>query len=889
VSKRRFGRNLRSLKGWRDARRDVRDEMRLHCELRADELEAQGLAPADAMARAHREVGDPEVVEPMVISAAASADRASAWRQGVEELGQDLRHALRALRRAPGFTALALLTIALGLGANAAVFGVVNAAFFAPLPFDPGGTLVRVREYRTAPDGNQRHVDASRHTADAVAARPDLFSASVPLSYASLALARHGGAIRVAGTRVGRGFAEVMGVEPVAGRVFTAAEEEEDGDGAGGVALVSTRLSRSLFGSEQDALGRTLRLDERPFLIVGVLPAAFHVPYGSDVWVPARFAGDARGIFLLARRAPGVTLWQIRAELESMGRRLQRDHPDVMLGLGVTAVGLRDHFIDDQDRVAVVLMGSVAFLVLIACSNVALLLTTRFAARRRDVVVRAALGCGRGRQVRQFVTEAVTLFAAGGAAGLLLMVWLRDAFVVFVPEVIATQVGFDGIPIDWRVVAFSAGASFAAGAGFGLLAALHATRGGPNAVMKGGGRSVAGLGSRGMLGTLVVIEVALALVLMTAAGAMLDAFSRLRSRDLGLEPRGVLTMRLDLTAARYGSPEARAALVDRLLARARALPRVESAGATTVNPLCCDDWRARVVPDGLVLAPGDTPPIVRHFIVTPGYSDAVGQRIVRGRAFSTADVPGAARSVIVDEAFVVRFWPGQNPIGRRIRDGSFGSPRPWLTVVGVAASAVHDGDQTGSVYLPHAQNADGAPAQYAHLMLRVAGGEPASLAAPMRAVVAELDSDLPAYDVRTLASLVDESLAQNRFGATVTTLFAMAGLLLAVLGLYGALSCAVTDERREIGVRMALGGSRGHVLGLVSARAARLLAGGLLAGAAASFAASRVFAAVLGDAHVDAGMFAASAAVLLLAGMLAALVTARRAMKLDPLQALGAD
>lgn len=883
---REFGNNLESLEGWRDASRDVREEMRLHADLRASELEAQGLAPDEARARAATEVGTPSVVEPAVLSLAASTDRNRSWRQRADELRQDLRYALRSFRRTPGFTALALLTIALGLGANAAIFGVVNVAFFTPLPFDPDNTLVRVREYRAAADGTRQNVDASRRTADAIADRPDLFRASVALAGSGRALARDGGAIRLSGMRVGPGFTSVVGIAPALGRTFTA-EEENAGDAAG-VALISHRLWQNVFGGQPSILGQTLQLEGRAHAVVGVLPRNFHVPYDTDIWFPSRFGENERSIFILARLAPGVTLDQARAGLEPMGKALSEQYPDLMRGLGVTAVQAREYFVAEGDRMALALMGSVGFLLLIACSNVALLLTTKFASRRKEVAVRAALGCGRARQIRQFVTEGVALFIGGGAIGLLVALWLRDWLVVFLPEAIANDVGINGIPIDMRLLAFSFGLSTLAGVGFGLIAALRAGNADLNSVMKDGSRSVAGAASRGTLGSLVVVEVALALVLLTAAGMMVDTFSRLQARDLGFAPSGVLTMQVDLDSARYASADARRAFVAQALERARALPRVEAAGATTINPLCCGTWGMRVTPEGYPPVSAAETPIIQHFIVTPGYFEAMRQPLRQGRAFTAADTDGAELTVVVDQGFVDRFWPGQNPIGKRVKRGPLDSEYPWLTVVGVVAAVDGAGDYTEAWYLPHAQHATGPSATGAHLMIR-AGGDPAALVPLVRAAAAELDPNLALYEVTTMDALLAENLQQDRLGALVTAMFAVAGLLLAALGLYGVLSFVVNEDMRELAIRLALGASKGNVLGLVVGRAVRMTAIGLAIGALGAFLASGLFARLIEGARPDWRIIAGASLVLMASALAASALPARRALKMDPLQALRSE
>ena len=884
--RRDFGNNLRSLSGWRDASADVRAEMELHVDLRARELESQGRTPQAALDQAIREVGARERVEPAVAQLAAAADRTTSRAQRLDELGQDVRYALRSFRRTPGFTALALLTIALGLGANAAIFGVVNVAFFTPLPFDPDNTLVRVREYRQAADGSIVNVDASRRTADAVAERPDVFRSSVPVSGVGRALARDGGAVRVASMRVGPGFTAVVGIKPLLGRTFTA-EEETAGDGSG-AALISHRLWQTVLGGDATVIGSTLRLDGRPHEVVGVLPPNFHIPYDTDVWMPSRFGENERSIFIFARLAPGVTIDQARAAFEPIGRRLSEQYPDLMRGLGVTVVEAREYFVADEDRVALALMGSVAFLLLIACSNVALLLTTKFASRRKEVAVRAALGCGRARQIRQFVTEGVVLFMAGGAIGLLVALWLRDSLIVFLPENIASQVGIEGIPLDMRLMAFSAALSMLAGVGFGLIAALRAGRADLNSVMKGGSRSVAGAASRGTLGTLVIAEVALALVLLTAAGTMVGAFQRAQAQDLGFDPTGVLTMQVDLSADRYQTADARRAFLARALERARALPGVVAAGATTVNPLCCGNWGMRVTPEGYPVVAAAQTPIVQHFIVTPEYFEAIGQKVVQGRAFTDRDAEGAEMVVMVDRAFADRFWPGQDPIGKRVRRGALDSPYPWLTVVGVVATAREEGEYGEAWYQPFAQHAMGPSATGVHLMLR-ASGDPAALAPQVRAAAAEIDPDLALYDIATLDGLRRDNMRQERLGAIVTAMFAIAGLLLAALGLYGVLSFVVSEDLREIAIRLALGASRGSVLALVVGRGARMAGIGLAIGAVAAFAASGLLARVIDGAQPDWRVVAAASAVLMSAALAASLLPARRALRLDPLQTLRSE
>jgi predicted permease len=881
-----FGRHLRSRRGWRRAEADVREEMRLHVDWRQQELEAQGVPADEARRRASREAGDPARVAAAAARFADAADRRDSLRQWGDEIAQDVRHALRSARRSPGFAAVTVLTIALGLGANAAIFGVVNVAVVAPLPFDPDNTLVRVREYRVGDDGAPVLVDASRRTADAVAIRPDLFTRSVAMTGAGRALARDTGALRVAGTRVGPGFTAVVGIAPIVGRTFTP-EEERAGEGSG-VALISHRLWRTEFGGAPDVAGQSMRLDGRPFTIVGVLPSRFHVPYDSDIWFPSHFAETERSIFIFARLAPGVSLDSVRRALDVIGRRLREEYPNEVRGLSVTAMRARDYFVDNEHQTALALMGAVALLLLIGCSNVALLLTTKFASRQAEVAVRASLGCSRARQIRQFVTEGLVLFIAGGAAGLLVVAWLSGLLVVFLPELIATQVGFDGIPVDRTLILFAAGLSIATGTVFGLIAARRTTRADLNGVLKGAGRSAAGPAGRGTLGTLAIAEIALALVLLSSAGIMVDTFRRLHDRDLGFDPAGVTTIQVDLGSARYASAESRVRLTGELLERIRQMTGVASAGATTVNPLCCGDWGIRVTPDSRKPAPAELTPIVQHFIVTPGYLETIGQRLVDGRLFTDQDRAGAELVVIVDRATADRFWSGEGAVGRRVKRGFAESTEPWLTVVGVVETAQEDGEYSESWYLPHAQHATGPSANGLHLMIRTEREVP-GLVAAIRAAGAEVDPALPMYGPATLEGLLADNLRQDRLGALVSAAFAMAGVFLAALGLYGVLSFAVNADRREIGMRLALGATRAHVARMMALRGGRLTGIGLVLGIAGSWFAGRGIATVVEGAVPDARIVAAAAAVLLLTAVLAMAVPTARAVRIDPLRALRSE
>jgi predicted permease len=881
--RRDFGWNLRSLKWWRRADEDVAEEMRLHVELRTRELESLGL-PADAAgARARREVGRPADVIAVVGAIARTADRQSAWRQRLEELGRDIRLGARAFRRQPLQSCVAAGIIAVGLGANAAIFALVNTLHFRTLPFDPEERLVRVREFRVTSDGTRINGDGSRRTADAIAQRPDLFDTSVAVSGVGRTMAQEAGAIRVAATRVGPGFTRVLQLTPQVGRTFTEAEETA-GDTSGAV-LISDRFWRRHFGGDRHALGASIRLDGQPFSVVGVLPPAFHVPYDTDLWFPSRFGESERSIFILARMARGQTVDRIRAALAPIGDELNALYPAVMRGLGVTAVPVREYFVGNQDRAALALMAAVGVLLLIACTNVAVLLATRFAARRTEVAVRAALGCGRGRLIRQFVTEGLVLFAVGGAAGLLAAAWLKDVAAVFLPETMAAQVGLQGVAFDGRVIVFSGALSAAAGIGFGLMAALRPSREDVTAVMKDAGRSSVAHAGRGLLGRLVVVEVALALVLVTAAGVMVQTYVVLRQRDLGFDPTGVVTGRIDLNAERYQPAQARVAAVDAILERLRATPVLEAVAATTVNPICCGDWGARLVVEGHAEVRLEDAPIVQHYIVTPEYFATMKMNVVAGRGFTPDDREGRELVAVVDRTFASRYWPEGSVLGRRIRRAGTNPVHPWLTIVGVVEPIVDNGEYPDTWYLPHAQHATGPSADGVHLMVR-SGADTGAAGAALRAAVASVDPHLALFDVRAMDTIRAANIALDRRAAFAVATLAAAGLLLAAVGLYGVLAFVVTLQMREIGLRVALGASRTAVLGLVVARGARPTAIGLAIGTIIATLGLPYLRTLVPEASLDWRLIAVSALALVATCAVASIVPARRALRLDPTRAL---
>jgi len=866
-----FGANLRSRFGWRRSADDIREELRVHAEMRAGDGLAPRPAPAPAWVAANAAVLD-------------RADRSGRRLRWMAEAWDDLRLAARAMRAKPAFAVGSILTIAIGLGANTAIFGLVNAVYFRPLPIDPDNRLVRIREYSLAPDGARRQVDASRAVFDAVAASTDLVSDAVILNGTSLNLLIGDTAVRIQATRTSAGLSRVLNTAPALGRAFTP-EEESQGE-ASGALLIGHGLWIRSFGGDPQVLGRTVSDGQRVFTIVGVMPSGFEFPYRAEAWFPARFAETERSLLIFAHLAPGLTLDAANARLDSIGRALNEARGPGALGLGLNAVTARSTLINDDGRRAVALMGSVAFLLLIGCANVTMLLTSRLVERRRDVAIRASLGCGRSRQVRQFVVEALLLFALGGVTGWGLAVLIKDALVVLVPLAFVEQFGMSSVVLDGRVAGVAMALAMSTGLAFGLLAAVRSTRGNLHALVKDGGRGFTDGRRRRTTGALVVIEIALALALVAGAGALIQNVAAMSRRDVGFQADGLLTFQTEFRGERYATGAARLQFLDAALPKLQALPGVERAGVITVNPFCCGDWGARITVEGQPPLAPEQAPVVQHAMVTPSLFATMQIALREGRLFTDADREGQPPVVVVDEPFARRFWPGESAVGKRVKRGLHDSDQPWMTVVGVVAPIDSNGEYAEMWYLPLAQWPLGPSSTSAHVMLRTTG-DPMALVSAARRAIADTDAMMPAFRPATMADLGRDRFAQDRIGAAITAILAVGGLVLAVLGVYGLMSSAVSGDAREIGIRIALGASRGRVLGGVVLRALRLAAIGVAAGVPLAFVAIRGLQTLIaGLRPLDAPLAGGVVAVLVAAVALAALLPARRAVRIDPLQSL---
>ncbi len=814
----------------------------------------------------------------------------------MDSLAQDIRYALRRLRSAPGFTAVATLTLALGTGANSAIYSVIHSVLLAPLPYADAGRVVGLANRRSGQDiawiSEPELMDFRRDVAS--------FSGVAAYDAEEANLTGTGGPERVGIARATANLFSVLGVRPVAGRPFSAAE---DVPGHDDVALLSYGLWQRRFGG-QPVVGRVLRVDGRARLVIGVLPPGLRLPTDyraqqpTDVWLPLALQPDSlhgRGshyLYALARLRPGATPRQATAELSVVADRwaaaglVQRpdDFRDV-------AVPVTDLVLGHVRPILLLLLGAVGFILLIACANVANLLLARADGRQREIAIRTAMGASRRRVVTQLLVESVLLALAGGAGGLLLAALGLRGLLALSPGGVPR---IAGVHLDGPVLGVTLLLALGTGVAFGLVPALHASRIDLVPALKEGARGTSlGVRRRRVGATLVVAQVALAVVLVVGAGLMVRSFGKLRDIDIGVRPDHVLTLRLSLPPADYPGDTAVIAFYRTLLERVRALPGVRAAGAARILPLTEEmgDWSITI--EGRPRQP-DENPHADWQIVTPGYFQAAGMWLLRGRLLDENDRDGGPFVVVVNATMAARYWPGQDALGKRFHLGTSG--KPWTTVVGI----VGDVRQNAIVETPHAQMfhpiaqwpaASGGSRVPRGLTLAVrAAGDPLALARSVAGIVHGLDPRLPVSNVQTMDEVVREAVAQPRFTTTLLVLFGLLALALAAVGIYGLVAYTVGRRSGEIAIRMALGARRGRVLAMILRQGLGLTAAGLAVGLLAAAALARLMGSLLyGVGALDPLTF--TAVPVLLAGVAAAacLLPARRAAAVAPAAALRAE
>jgi predicted permease len=815
----------------------------------------------------------------------------------------DLRHAARTLLKAPVFAAVTVVTLALGIGANTAMFSLVNAALLRPLGYADPDRLLLIHE--GIPQANMPKLPASAPDIIDIRQHQQSFSAIAAYTTQEMELSGRGQPERLTAVRVEPPLFPLLGVEPIAGRTLANDEDRQGVD----VAVLSYPLWQRLFNGAPDAVGAVVHLDRRAYAIVGVMPASFEFPKRgarfngtpADIWIPMawsdeqkRMRGSMFNNSVIARLKPGVSAERAIAELGALAPRVMENYPPVLKSrftLAIVGTPMREEIAGQIRTPLLVLFAAVGMVLLVACANVANLILSRAASRQREVSVRLALGAPRLRMLQLLLCESLLLAVTGGLLGLVAARLLLDA----VPAVLSAGLpGLQNVTLDGRVLVFTLAVSVVTAVLFGLVPLFTSDRQVGGGLHEGGTRTTAGRRAHRIQQSLVTVTVALAVVLLVGAGLLVRSFMALVGTDPGFRPDQVLTLSVALPIQAYPTGASVDRFVRDLHDRLRAIPGVRAASLSTDVPLESNERRV-MSPDSL--AEGGVPPSVALTWTAGNYFNTLGVPL-RGRTFSLVEETERRPVAIVSQSFAAKYWPRQQALGKRIKTGLPSSPGPWLEVIGVAGDA-HDGPMTNEptvhVYLPFnhlVRDLDfiaktGSSFGRTLRLALLAHGDPATLSAPARAEIAALDRSLPVTRIATMRQQVTESIAPQSFSTAVLTAFAAGALLLAAIGLYGVLAFAVAQRTREIGVRMALGASRGAVLRMVVRQGMVLVAAGLGIGLVASLAVTRVMTSLLYRTRpFDPWTFAAVPIVLATVALLACYLPARRAAGVQPMVAL---
>ena len=862
--------------------KEIGDEIDFHTEMRTRELIAAGMDPAAARAEAVRRFGSVDGMRSELTRLGGDRDRTIRRRQYIREFWQDLRYGARQLGRQRGFAAVAILTLALAIGATTAIFSVIDATILRPLPYGEPDRIILLR------DASERFAEFSVSAGHAREwqRRARALEAVAPYQQSFSTLTGTGEPLRLGSARVTPALTTVLHVQPAAGRWLRDADMVPGADEA---VVVSHRFWQRQIGGDANVLGRTLTLNGLPRTTVGVMPEGFAFPAETtDIWSPLALPEDdwnnhgSHYLGAVARAREGATIDAVREDLARISRELEEENPANNKGWFVKVWWLQDYQVRDVRSALWVLAGAVGFVLLIACANVASLLLARGASRQRELAVRAALGAGRGRIVRQLLAEGTLLAVSGGVLGIVLAHWLLRALLTIAPETLprAEQIGIDG-----PALAFALAVSVLSPLLFALVPSWQISGGRLTSVMGHGGRSASSSLGRRTRAALIIGEVALAFMLLAGATLLIRSFAALVEVDPGFETEQSMVVRLSLPVAKYDTMTKRREFFRQLTERLEATGEVDRAAVSPAMPFFGDSI-ASITVEGRDIAPADRPS-ANFYAVSPGYFPAMGIPMVKGRGITDADTASSPRVVVVSQALADLLFPGQEAIGKRIYI-SQGPSEDYSEIVGIVRN-VEQYSLASQAYLSVQMYEPAAQHGYFPVMYVVmrGAGDPAQLVAPLRSVLKGLDPDLPIASPRTYKDAIDASVGSNRFTVRLLGLFAIIALTLAVVGLYGLLSYTVSQRTQEIGVRMAHGAGGRDIFSLMLGQGVKLACVGVAVGLAGALWMTRLMESLLyGIAPRDPLSFAVSGGVLIAVALLASAVPAHRATRVDPIVAL---
>ncbi|MFZ1219630.1 MAG: ABC transporter permease [Chthoniobacterales bacterium] len=876
---------------------EIVEELSQHLEDQYEQSLSSGASEAEARQSVLAELSENEVLTP-ALKRLERRVRQNPIPMGTErktnmiaDLRQDVRYGFRMLLKNPAFTAIAVLALALGIGANSAIFSVVNALLLRPLPYKNPDQLVVIWE-------NATHLGFPKNTPPPAnfldwQKQNTLFEGMGAFAERTFNLTGVGEPERLEGRRVSANLFDLLGVKPILGRTFV---PDEDKPGTK-VALLNESLWKRRFGSDPGVIGRALALNGESYTVVGVLPNSVRLPafgnWRDQIWVPIAFPAEEaaqRGnhfLEVIGRMKPGVKLPQARAEMETIAARLAQQYPEENTRIGAVVNPLHEEIVGDMKPALLILLGAVAFVLLIACANVANLLLARAAARHKEIALRLALGADRIRLTKQLLVESVLLSFLGAAVGLVMAYAGLQILTRFIPPDVAHA---EMITIDAKVLFFTLVVALVTGLVFGLAPASQAAHFNLNDTLKEGGRD-SGAGPRGkrLRSALVIAEVAVSFILLIGAGLLINSFMHLRNLDPGFRADHLLALNVDLSEVKYPDTAKRTAFFDEVVRRVQALPGVRTVAVAGNLPFTYNGDSMPIGVEGIPDPPPDQWPDVIFRTVGPNYFTTMGIPLVRGRDFNDQDTLDSTLGVVISEKTAKRYWPNEDPIGKRLKPGSTAGSSPWRTVIGV----VKDVRQNDFIAEPKMQmyfSFRQVRSLVANALVVRTAVDPLSLATSVRNSVWAVDKDQPVSNIDSMEHIVAGAVARQRFSMLLLAIFAGVALILAAVGIYGVMSYSVAQQTREIGIRMALGAQRSDVLRMTVKQGLKLVAFGLVLGLVAAFILTRVMATLLfGISATDPLTFFSISLVLLAVAILASYIPALRATRVDPMIALRAQ